>query len=75
MCLVIGKFLRKRIIIQGRLVGALHLQDQRHQRFGDKPPAMHAETATLVGLVTKGIQVHIDHDRSGLRQVAPVRAR
>ena len=66
MCLVVEEFPGEIVIRAGRLVGAFHLQDQRHQGFGDKPPAMHAETATLVGLVAKGIEIDVGHGSSGL---------
>ena len=66
MRLVIEKLPGEVVTRAGRLVGAFHLQDQRHQGFGDKPPAMHAETAALVGLVAKGIEVHVGHGSSRL---------
>ena len=66
MCLVIEELPGEIVICAGRLVGAFHLQDQRHQGFSDKPPAMHAKTAALVGLIAKGIEVDVGHDSSGL---------
>ena len=33
----------------GRVIGLFHLEDQGHQRFGDKPSAKQAKMAALVG--------------------------
>ena len=53
MGLVIGQLVGEFLVGLRRLVGAFNLQDQRHQRLGDKASAMHAEPAALVGLVAK----------------------
>ena len=39
-----------------RVIGALDLEDQRHQRLGDEAPAEPAEMAAVVGAGAVGVQ-------------------
>jgi hypothetical protein len=39
----------------GALIFRFQIKDQRHQRFGDIPPAELAEMAALVRLIAKGV--------------------
>ena len=62
MRLVIFQFTLEVGISDGAVIGLFNLQDQRHQGFGNKPAAMHAEPAAIIWLVAKRVHVHICHD-------------
>jgi hypothetical protein len=44
------------------LIGFLKIQHERHQSFGDKAPAKHAEMAGIIGAFAEGIGIVLQHD-------------
>ena len=52
------------VVGPGLLVGRGHFLDDSHQRLGDEAATVHAEVATLIGLVTAGL----DDPRTGARE-------
>jgi hypothetical protein len=54
---IVAKLGRKARVVLGRLIGALHLEDQRHQRFRHEPAAIKAEMAALVGTGAIGVDL------------------
>ena len=56
----------------GRVIFALKVQDQRHQRFGDIATAELSEVAAFVRLVAKGIRCRVcSHDGLALGRAGP----
>ncbi len=45
----VGQLGLERRIVLGGVIGRLQIEDQRHQRFGNEPPAVEAEVSPLVG--------------------------
>ena len=50
----------------GGRVGLFQFQDQRHQRLGDKAPAIDAEMTVLIGPGTEGIALLHTHRQTNL---------
>ena len=46
-------------VLLRRAIFALQIKHERHKRFGDIAPTKLTKMATLVGLVAKGVGVHI----------------